>query len=371
MKRAKTSLFVVAVLGFLPLCGPASAASMVSYWRFDKGTGPTVYDSFGDNDGTIDGAEWTTGIIDGALSFDGVDDCVEVPDSSSLDITGDITVEAWVYPRSWPTGWHWPGIVCKGPGSYLEAYLLYFQSDGRFSAIVNSDQTPEGRTEILEAVSSSTNQWHHLAMVLEGTSFSSYRNGQLVDSITHEEGIKANDFVLHIGAMHNEPIPWYSTDYFDGLIDEVAIYDCALTPGEIEQHYENGLDGLGYQITVAIDIKPGNYPNALNSNGHGVIPVAILGGAHFDVAEIDVSTLSFAGLVVRVKGKGMPQCSVEDVSGDFTNGPEGVPDGYDDLVCHFVDDPATWTVGDGEATLTGQLLDGTPFEGTDSIKVVP
>jgi len=124
-------------------------------------------------------------------------------------------------------------------------------------------------------------------------------------------------------------------------------------------------------LTVDIDIKPGSYPNALNSDGHGVIPVAILGSETFDVTQIDVSTLSFAGLAVRVKGKGTPQCSVEDVSGDFSEGPEGAPDGYPDLVCHFVDDPDAWTPGDGEATVTGNLLDGTPIEGSDTINVVP
>ena len=123
-------------------------------------------------------------------------------------------------------------------------------------------------------------------------------------------------------------------------------------------------------IEVVIDIKPGSYPNAINKNGKGVIPVAILGSADFDVTYIDVSTLSFAGLEVRIKGNDKPQCSFEDVSGDFSGGPEGEPDGYLDLVCQFVDDMSSWTVGDGEATLTGLLLDGTPFEGTDSIKVV-
>lgn len=123
------------------------------------------------------------------------------------------------------------------------------------------------------------------------------------------------------------------------------------------------------KINVDIDIKPGSYPNAINKNGKGVIPVAILGSADFDVKQIDVSTLSFAGMAVRVKGNDKPQCSIDDVSGDFST-PEGAPDGYDDLVCQFVDDTSSWMVGDGEATLTGQLLDGTPFEGTDSIKVV-
>ncbi len=114
-------------------------------------------------------------------------------------------------------------------------------------------------------------------------------------------------------------------------------------------------------IEVGIDIKPGSFPNSFNINGNGVIPVAVLGSDTFDVAEVDVSTLSFAGLDVRVKGNGDPQCSVKDTNGD----------GHDDLVCQFVDDPDTWTPDDGTASLTGQLNDGTVFHGTDSINIVP
>lgn len=124
-------------------------------------------------------------------------------------------------------------------------------------------------------------------------------------------------------------------------------------------------------LVVEIDIKPGSYPNSLNMDGHGVIPVAILGSAEFEVTEIDVSTLSFAGLAVRIKGQGQPQCSVEDVSGDFTGGPEGAPDGYPDLVCQFVDNTDNWSPGNSEATITGNLLDGTPFVGSDEINIVP
>ncbi len=133
----------------------------------------------------------------------------------------------------------------------------------------------------------------------------------------------------------------------------------------------NNVGSLEVTVTtiVDIDIKPGSFPNAINKNGKGVIPVAILGSECFDVTQIDLGTLSFEGLEVRLKGNGQPQCSYEDVSGDFTT-PEGAPDGYVDLVCQFVDDTSSWMVGDGEATLTGLLLNGTPFEGTDSTKVV-
>jgi hypothetical protein len=127
-------------------------------------------------------------------------------------------------------------------------------------------------------------------------------------------------------------------------------------------------------IVAEIDIKPGSFPNCFNVNGHGVIPVAILGSADFDVTQINPTTLSFAGLSVRVKGNDNLQCSVEDVSGDFSGGFEGAPDGYDDLVCQFVDDADLWSADTGTATVTGNLLvefGGTPFAGTDTICLAP
>ncbi len=112
---------------------------------------------------------------------------------------------------------------------------------------------------------------------------------------------------------------------------------------------------------VNIDIKPGSDPNCFNVNGNGVIPVAILGSDTFDVSMVDQSTLSFGGLAVHVRGNKGPFCGSEDTNGD----------GFDDLVCQFLDDPINWTPGDGSATLTGATLEGIPIEGTDSICVVP
>ncbi len=121
--------------------------------------------------------------------------------------------------------------------------------------------------------------------------------------------------------------------------------------------------------TVGIDIRPGSYPNPINPFMRGSIPVAILGSADFDVYDVDVHTLDFAGLSVNVLKNGRLQCAYNDVSGDFTN-PKGAPDGYTDLLCHYVMDATHFTPGDGFATLTGLLLDSTPFEGSDSIKIV-
>ena len=123
-------------------------------------------------------------------------------------------------------------------------------------------------------------------------------------------------------------------------------------------------------LIVDIDIKPGSYPNAVNINGSGVVPVAILGSADFDVSEIDPATLSFGGLSVKTKKNGSMQYSIKDVSGDFSNTMEGEPDGYLDLVCQFIDEDGVLFEGDGTATVEGNLSDGTPILGEDEIKLI-
>lgn len=114
-------------------------------------------------------------------------------------------------------------------------------------------------------------------------------------------------------------------------------------------------------IPVEVDVKPGDDVNPINPKSPGTIPVAILGSADFDVAEIDPYSLSFAGLAVRVLPNGRAQCSFEDVNGD----------GYIDLVCQFLNDRSAWFPGMTTAALTGSLWDDTAIQGSDQIRLVP
>jgi hypothetical protein len=115
-------------------------------------------------------------------------------------------------------------------------------------------------------------------------------------------------------------------------------------------------------VEVDIDIKPGSDPNCFNNDGHGVIPVAILGAADFDVTQIDPSTVQLEGLAVGARGKSNKlMAHVEDINSD----------GFDDLVVQIEDVDGAFTSGSGVATLTGQLWDGTAIEGSDEICVVP
>jgi hypothetical protein len=72
--------------------------NLVGWWKLDEGSGVTAYDSSGHgNNGILCGSpQWVAGRIDSALHFDGVDDGVDCPNSASLDVTGPITLAAWV-----------------------------------------------------------------------------------------------------------------------------------------------------------------------------------------------------------------------------------------------------------------------------------
>ena len=132
------------------------------------------------------------------------------------------------------------------------------------------------------------------------------------------------------------------------------------------------LDPVVVVQQVDIDIKPGSFPNSINLGSGGATPVAVLGSANLDVNDIEPSTLTLGTAGIKTVGKtNRILCSVEDVSGSFTGGPEGAPDGFDDLVCHFVTVDISPEAGDTTATLSGDFTAGGTIEGTDTVNIVP
>jgi hypothetical protein len=114
-------------------------------------------------------------------------------------------------------------------------------------------------------------------------------------------------------------------------------------------------------VDVTIDIKPGSYPNTINLGSNGTVPVAILSTADFDATKVDPLTVTLASAPVKLKGKGTPMFSIEDVDRD----------GRPDMLVHVSTQALVLSPNDTEAVLEGNTTEGIYIRGSDTVRVVP
>jgi concanavalin A-like lectin/glucanase superfamily protein len=218
---------------------------LVGYWKFDENSGTTAADSSGNgNTGTLfNGAGWTSGQSGSAVSIDGVDDFVKIKDGKiSNSTTGTIT--AWVKANSLVNV---SKIVCYGGGAAAAGvpgiFGLEVRQDGSnyyFSVInVPSDGSPSA-SSVHGSTILQSGVWYHVAVTSDGSSWKLYVNG-VAETLTAQFGngntgkwfgntsVTAPDKTYIGGAWFN------GTDMasFPGLIDEVRIYNRALSASEV------------------------------------------------------------------------------------------------------------------------------------------
>jgi len=206
-----------------------NVTSLVLALSFNEGAGGAAADSSGlNNKATINGAAWTPdGAYGGAMSFDGINDILTVAPHGSLNAS-QVTVEAWVLPAA-IDGWR--NVLLKqlsASGAAGLTYALYANSDtdGGVGAYVR----PSGISSDQHAASLDrlgVDEWHHLAFTYNGSVLRLYVDGVNVASRRTSTALSTSSLPLFIGgnALWGE--------YFKGTIDEVRIYNRALSDGEV------------------------------------------------------------------------------------------------------------------------------------------
>lgn len=236
-------ILVVLLAGVLPsFVGAAcveSPSGLVSWW---PGEG-NANDVKGTNQGTSHGETFVPGEVGSAFSFNGVDSYVQVNDSSSLDMTDAITIEAWIKPDAYDPI-EGQSVVTKLGGRTAErSYTMFLASDGKlYFGTVNS--AGAGGKWVPGPVIP-LNQWAHVAGVKDAGSTSAriYVNGVLAASGTVEHPIYNSAASIGIGTFVQGFDAWPNEGFFHGAIDEVSIYNRALTQSEIQSIFNAGSDG--------------------------------------------------------------------------------------------------------------------------------
>ncbi|MFX0208519.1 MAG: LamG-like jellyroll fold domain-containing protein [Candidatus Hodarchaeota archaeon] len=258
-KDPVNSLSITPLESFIPskssidsTCLITTEEGLVGYWNFDEGSGNTAYDSSeNNNNGTIYGANWTTGISGAALEFDGVDDYIIIPNTDIL-LQLPLTITAYVKPflRTYNSrvSIDYPNNVISNDnyaGGGQGFGVNVFPSRSTLTIMY---QPANARCfKVYPDINIKENNWYFVAIVFETGSLKSYINGALIDNYRFNQGtVEGVNHVL-IG-KHNDDEGYSTRRYFKGIIDEIKIYEQALNTTEITSQsssFANDSDGDG------------------------------------------------------------------------------------------------------------------------------
>ena len=324
----------------------------VAHWKLDEGSGIIAHDSApgGLHDGTLSSNArpiWQGGKIDRSLFFNGSGSYVNCGNASVFDLADQITVAAWVNIATVPV--YWAGIVTKGDSAWR---LSNFENQRRFHFAVTSPAMGEnwidGDTEV------TAGQWHYVCGTYDGVDIRLYVDGveEPNSPITYTGGITTSASEVWIGG--NSEIPERG---FYGLIDEVAIWDRALSYEQILWLYK---DGIGNPVLspatfyvdddAPSDPGPGNPevsdPQEDGSDNHPydsiqeailvALPgdiVIVMDGTYTGIGNHDIS---FLGKPITVRSQNGPDNCIIDAQGgnvggfNFTlgEGTDSIVDGF-------------------------------------------
>lgn len=202
------------------------SSGLVGHWKFNEKSGTTAYDSSRyKNNGTLTGGpKWG----DKGIIFDGVNDYVGAGTDNSINGVGlnkSFTISGWIN-----TGTYGDIINKWGAGGF-RSYVLWVAGNGKLNGRVTSDGT--NWTTITSTSLVNNSQWNHILFIYNGSKLLLYINGVSdATPVTHTSGIFNSTLNLRIGYFS-------AVAYFNGSIDEVRIYNRALSPLEIKRLHDS------------------------------------------------------------------------------------------------------------------------------------
>jgi fibronectin type 3 domain-containing protein len=258
----------VLVALLLTSASTGASAGLVAAYAFDEGSGTTVSDASGNgNTGTISGATWSTGGKYGsALSFNGSSSRVTIPNSSSLQLSSGMTLEAWVNPTTVSSAWR--DVIEKGNDNYFLMGTTTQSSDAGGGGIIGGSYGQVFTTSPLP-----TNSWSFLALTYDGATERLYLNGTQVASLAHTGAITSSTNALTLGSD-----PFYG-QFFNGLIDNIRIYNSALSAAAIQTDMTTAVSGTP-------DTTPPSAPGTLTATVASASEIDLSWGAATDNAGI-------------------------------------------------------------------------------------
>jgi len=210
-------------------------SGIVGYWRFDEGAGTIAFDSSKNNNHglLVNGPLWVNGKYCKALSFDGIDDYVRIEASPSVKISNTVTVAAWVKIEG-TTNDH-QVILAQNYGDE-SSYVLEFQPNGQTPqfCVLNSYGK---RADAISNITIQFGEWVHLVGTYDGVTVRLYVNGALIGTKGLFGPIDVENQPVQIGA---HTASW-DRNWFNGIIDEVMLYNRAMNAEEIKALYTSGL----------------------------------------------------------------------------------------------------------------------------------
>lgn len=359
-------------------------SGLISWWPGDE----NANDIIGGNLGTLqNGTTFATGKVGSSFSLDGVDDNVVIGNPANLRLQ-DFTIDAWIKLNTLSIDGFTERIAGYSIGGYgfFLAGPVVVNPNGA-TAVRQLSLDKAGFDMVAAPLAVNDLGWHHVAVTknggtvifyLDGVSGAAERGGLPIAS--YDPGFVFNtNFML--GNLDGQVQP------FPGLLDEVEVFNRALSSTEIQSIYSAGALGKckftptptptptpspsptptptstptpPFSINLNIDIKPGSLSNPINIKSKGRIPVAVLSSIGFYApAKVDRTSLTF-GKVGNEISLSFCNSGGEDVNND----------GLLDLVCHFNTQQTSFQSSNTKGKLNGKTIDGVNLSGEDTIRVL-